>query len=158
MAHGQAHMGKVCNISWCCTITGQDNSMESRAEKIHPAVWEICVLANGPDKWANGQMATMLHKYKSGQSQITSNGVNPSSGFRGMHSSPWAYLYRLNSMTLPNYTSKQFHKTFKGKICPVVSKFAFCKVWAPMAPDLKSCWPMSKPTWGKWAKCCICTT
>ena len=91
----------------------------------------------GQTNGANGQMATMLHKYKSGQSQITSNGVNPSSSFSGMPSSPWAYLYRSNSMTLPNYKSKQFHRTFKGTICPVVSKICILQSLGPNGTRFK---------------------
>ena len=79
---------------------------------------------------ANGQITMTLHNYRSRQVHETSNGVNPSSGFRDMHSAksgpklcqiwqvfgPWASPYGANghmTMTVHNYRPRQFHRTWK---------------------------------------------
>ena len=81
---------------------------------------------------ANGQITMTLHNYRSIQVHETSNGVNPSSGFRDMRSAksgpnlcqiwqvfgPWASPYGANgqmTMTMHNYRPKQFHRTSNGE-------------------------------------------
>ena len=81
---------------------------------------------------ANGQITTTLHNYRSRQVHETSNGVNPSSGFRDMLSAksgcnlcqiwqvfgPWASPYGANgqmTMTVHNYRPRQFHRTSNGE-------------------------------------------
>ena len=73
----------------------------------------------------------MLHNYRSGQFYRTSNGTNPSSGYRDMGSAksgpsaasfdkflaPWASPYGANgqiTMKLHNYRSRQVHETLNG--------------------------------------------
>ena len=73
-----------------------------------------------------------LHNYRSRQVHETSNGVNPSSGFRDMRSAkswpnfcqiwrvfgPWASPYGANgqlTMTGHNYRPRQFHRTSNGE-------------------------------------------
>ena len=78
-----------------------------------------------------GQMTMMLHNYRSRQSHRTSNGINPSSGFRDMGSAKsgpsaaWFDKFLAHgqahvgangqiSMTLHNYRSRQVHETING--------------------------------------------
>ena len=78
-----------------------------------------------------GQMTLMLHNYRSRQFHRTSNGINPSSGFKDMGSTksgpkccliwqvfgPWANPYWANgqiTMTVHNYRSRQVHETLNG--------------------------------------------
>ena len=70
-----------------------------------------------------------LHNYRHRQVHETSNGVNPSSGFRDMRSAksgpnlcqifgPWASPYGANgqmTMTVHNYMPKQLHRTSDGE-------------------------------------------
>ena len=73
-----------------------------------------------------------LHNYSSWQVHETLNGVNPSSGFRGIRSAksgsnlwpiwqvfgPWASPYEANgqtTMTVHNYRPRQFHRTSNGE-------------------------------------------
>ena len=73
-----------------------------------------------------------VHNYRSRQVHETLNGVNPSSGFRDMHSAksgpnlcqiwqvfgPWASPYGANgqmTMTVHNYRTRQFHRTSNGE-------------------------------------------
>ena len=73
-----------------------------------------------------------LHNYRSRQVHETSNGVNPSSGFRDMRSAKsgpnlsqiwqffglWASPYGANgqmTMTVHNYRPRQFHRTSNGE-------------------------------------------
>ena len=113
---------------WCCTTTGLDKwykSIQWFKRYGFRKVWPKCSLIRqvfGP--WAspygsNGQISMTLHDYRSRQVYKTLNGVNPSSGFRDMHSaksgpnliqiwqvfSPWATPYGTNcqmTMTLHN--------------------------------------------------------
>ena len=79
-----------------------------------------------------GQITMTLYNYRSRQVHETSNGVNPSSGFRGMRSAksgpnlcqiwqvfgPWASPYWANgrmTMTVHNYRPRQFHRTSNGE-------------------------------------------
>ena len=73
-----------------------------------------------------GQMTMMLHNYRSRQFHRTSNGTDPSRGFRDMGSKccliwqvfgPWASPYGANgqiTMTVHNYRSRQVHETLNG--------------------------------------------
>ena len=97
-------------------------------------MWPKCCLiwqVFGP--WAspyagNGQIIMTLHNYRSRQVHETSNGVNPSRGFRDMRSAksgpnlcqiwqvfgPWASPYGANgqmTLTVHNYRPRQFHRT-----------------------------------------------
>ena len=128
---------------WCCTTTGLDNSIELRMVQRFQRygfrkVWRKCCLiwqVFGP--WAspygaNGQITMTLHNYRSCQVHETLNGVNPSSGYRGMRSAtsgpslwqiwqvfgPWASPYGANgqmTMTVHNYRPRQFHRTSNGE-------------------------------------------
>ena len=83
---------------WCCTTTGlQQNFKWYKSIQWFQIygfrkVWPMCCLiwqVFGP--WANpyganGQITMNLHYYRSRQVHETLNGVNPSSGFRDMHS------------------------------------------------------------------------
>ena len=78
-----------------------------------------------------GQMTLMLHNYRSRQFDRTSNGINPSSGFKDVGSAksgpsaawfdgvfgPWANPYGANgqlNMTVHNYRFRQVHETLNG--------------------------------------------
>ena len=116
-----------------------------------------------------GQMTLVLHNYRSRQFHRTSNGTNPSSGFKDMGFAksgqsaaliwlvfdPWAGPYGANgqiTMTLHNYRSWQVHETLNG-VNPS-SGFRGIRS-AKSGPNLwqnwQVFWPMSKPIWGKWA-------
>ena len=97
-------------------------------------VWPKCCLiwqVFGP--WAspygtNGQITMTLHKYMFRQVHETSNGMNPYSSIRDMHSAksgpnlwqirqlfgPWAIPYGANGQ-VHNYRPRQFHKTSDGE-------------------------------------------
>ena len=79
-----------------------------------------------------GQMTMTLHNYRSRQVHETSNGINPSSGFRDKRSAksgpnlcqiwqvfgPWASPYGANgqmTITVHNYRPRQFHRTSNGE-------------------------------------------
>ena len=79
-----------------------------------------------------GQITMTVHNYRSRQVHETLNGVNPSNGFRDMHSAksgpnlcqiwqvfgPWARPYGANgqmTMTVHNYRPRQFHRTSNGE-------------------------------------------
>ena len=99
---------------WYCITTGLDNSIELRMVQIHSAVSKIWVPQNLakvlPDLTSFGQITMTLHNYRSWQVHETLNGVNPSSGFRGIRSAksgpnvwqnwkvygPWASTYGAN--------------------------------------------------------------
>ena len=131
---------------WCCTTTGLDNSIELRMVQIHPVVSEIrvpkiwpkcCLIWQVFGPWAspygaNGQITMTVHNYRSRKVHKTLNGVNPSSGFRDMHSAksgpnlcqilqvfgPWASPNGANgqmTMTVHNYRPRQFHRTSNGE-------------------------------------------
>ena len=112
------------------------------------------------------QMTMMLHNYRSWQFHRTSNGINPSSGFRDMGSAksgpsaawfdkffcPWASPYWANgqiTMTLHNYRSREVHETLNG-VNPS-SRYAFRSVWTQFMANLTCFGPMGKPMWCKWA-------
>ena len=101
-----------------------------------------------------GQMTMMLHNYRSRQFHRTSNGINPSRGFRDMgsvKSGPWESPYGANgqiTMTLHNYRSRQVHETLNG-VNPS-SGFRDMRS-AKFGPILCHFWPMDKPIWDKWA-------
>ena len=136
---------------WRCTTTGLDNSIELLMVQIHPGVSEIwvpqslaqcCLIWQVFGPWAspcgaspcgaNGQITMTVHNYRSRQVHETLNGVNPSSGFRDMHSAksgpnlyqiwqvfgPWASLFGANgqmTMTVHNYRPRQFYRTSNGE-------------------------------------------
>ena len=114
-----------------------------------------------------GQMTMMLHNYRSRQFHRTSNGTDPSRGFRDMGSAksgPSADLTSFWPMGKPiwgkwanNYDIAQLQVqtspwNFKwGQSIQRFQRYAFRKVWTLFVPNLKSFWPMGKPIWGKWA-------
>ena len=94
------------------------------------AVWFDKFLAHGRAHMV--QITMTLHNYRSWQVHETFNGVNPSSGFRGIRSAksgpnlwqiwqvfgPWASPYGANGqMTtlVHNYRPRQFHRTSNGE-------------------------------------------
>ena len=114
-----------------------------------------------------GQMTMILHNYRSRRFHRTSNGINPSKGFRDMCSakSPkcfliwqvfgqWASPYGANGqipMVLHNYRSRQVHKTLNG--VNLSSSFRDTHSTKSKLNHLwRSFWPMGKPIWGKWVK------
>ena len=100
---------------------------------ISPSIPEIQHFQNLTLKiQGQGQMTMMLHNYRSRQFHRTSNGINPSSGFRDMRSAqsgpdlwqiwqvfaPWASPYGTNgqmTMTMHSYRPRQFHRTLNGE-------------------------------------------
>ena len=52
LPHGQAIMRPMGKWLWCCTTSGQDNSIELQMEKICLEVSEICILQSLNKKWA----------------------------------------------------------------------------------------------------------
>ena len=106
-------------------------------------------------------MTMILHNYRSRQFHITSNGINPSYGFRDMPSTnlaqellhltsfgSWVSPYGANgriTMTVQYYKSRQVHKWAK----PIqrFQRSAFRKVWTQFVPNLTSFWSI----WVKWA-------
>ena len=106
-----------------------------------------------------GQMTMRLHNYRSRQFHRTSNGINPSSGFRykgsakSGPSTAWfdkflahgqAHMRQI-TMTLHNYRSRQVHETLNG-VNPA-SNFRDMRS-AKSGPNL---WQVVGP-WGKWGK------
>ena len=94
----------------------------------------------------------------------TSNGMNPSSGFRDMGSARYgpsaawfdkflahglAHMGQI-TITVHNYRSRQVHETLNKSIQPF-QRSAFRKVWTQFVANLTSFWPMGKPIWGTWA-------
>ena len=94
------------------------------------AAWFDKFLAHGQAHM--GQITMTLHNYRSRQVHETSNGVNPSCGFRDMRSAksepnlcqiwhvfgPRASPYGANgqmTMTVHNYRPRQFHRTSNGE-------------------------------------------
>ena len=91
------------------------------------AAWFDKLLTNGQAHM--GQMTITLYIYTSIQVHKTLNGVNPSSGFRNMHSaksglnfwqiwqvfgrwaSPYGAYGKMTIMTVHNYRPRQFHRT-----------------------------------------------
>ena len=69
-----------------------------------------------------GEMAMMMHNYRSRQFHIISNGINPSSGFHWLpqslaHVLPHWTSFGANgqiTMTVHNYKSRHVHKTLNG--------------------------------------------
>ena len=69
-----------------------------------------------------GEMAMMMHNYRSRQFHIISNGINPSSGFHWLpqslaHVLPHWTSFGANgqiTMTVNNYKSRHVHKTLNG--------------------------------------------
>ena len=87
---------------WCCTTTGLDNSIKLQmvssgfrdmgSAKSGPNLWQIWQVF-GP--WAspygaNGQMTMTVHNYRPRQFHRTSNGENPSCGYKDMGSASLA--------------------------------------------------------------------
>ena len=103
-----------------------------RSMSIDPSIPEIQQIQNLTLKiQGQGQMTTMLHNYRSRQFHRTSNGINPSSGFRDtvfrkvwpkcclfwQVSGHWTSPYGANgqiTMPMHNYMSRQVHKTLNG--------------------------------------------
>ena len=115
-----------------------------------------------------GQMTMMLHNCRSGQFHRTSNGTDPSRGFRDMGSTMsgpsaasfdkflahgQAHMGQMGN----NYDSAQLQVqtspwNFKwGQSIQRFQRYAFRKVWTQFVPNLTSFWPMGTPIWGKWA-------
>ena len=84
---------------------------------IGPSIHEIQHFQNLTLKIQDqGQMTMTLHNYRSRQFHRTSNGINPSSGFRDMGSAmsgPSGTNGQI-TMALHNYRSRQVHKTLNG--------------------------------------------
>ena len=107
---------------------------DMRSAKSGPNLYQIWQVF-GP--WAspfgaNGQMTMTVHNYRPRQFYRTSNGENPSSGFRDMRSAksgpnlyqiwqvfgPWASPFGANgqmTMTVHNYRPRQFYRTSNGE-------------------------------------------
>ena len=110
-----------------------------------------------------GQMTMTLHNYMSRQFHRTSNGINPSSGFRDMGSvksgpsTAWFDKFLANGqvhmsqmgkwLTLHNYRSRQVHKTLNG-VNPS-SSFRDMRS-AKSGPNLWQIWQV----FGLWASLC----
>ena len=100
-------------------------------------------------------MTMMLHNYRSRQFHRTSNGINPSSGFRGLRKvwpkccliwqvfSPYGANGQI-TITVHNYRSKQVHETLNG-VNPSCSFRDTCS--AKSGPNLWQIWQV----FGPWA-------
>ena len=89
----------------------------------------------------------MLHNHRAGKFHRTSNGINPSSGFRYMGSAKsgpsgqWASPYGKNkqiTMTLHNYRSSQVHATLNWPIPSCNFRDVFRNVWTQFMANLAS--------------------
>ena len=97
-----------------------------------------------------GQMTMMLHNYRSRQFHKTSNGRNPSNGYRYMDGfcnvcpkccmiwkvfSPWASPYWANGQmtkTMHNYRPRQFQRTSNGENSSSITDIWVPQVWQPI--------------------------
>ena len=110
---------KVNVISpWYCTTTGLDNSTKLPTVQIHPPVSQICVpqyvwTPMVPDLWSSWPMGKPIW------------GI-------------WANYYgvaQLQIWTIAlNFEWSKSVQRFR--------RYAFCKVWTPLVPDLTRFWPM----------------
>ena len=115
-----------------------------------------------------GQMTKMLHNYRSRKFHRTSNGINPSSGFKDMDSTSlaqvlpdltsfWPMGKPISGKWANKYDSAQLHVytspwNFKwGTSIQRFQRYAIRKVWTQFVTNLTSFWPMDKPIRGKWA-------
>ena len=117
-----------------------------------------------------GQMTLMLHNYRSRQFHRTSNGINPSIGFKDMGSAKsgpsaaWFDKFWAHGQVKPiwgkwanDYDSAQLQvqtSPWNFKWDTSIQRFqryAIRKVWTQFVANLTSFWPMGKPIWGKWA-------
>ena len=103
-----------------------------------------------------GQMTIMLHNYRSRQFHITSNGINPSSGFRdmiftksGQSAAPFDKFWAMGkpiwgkfTMTVHKYKSRQVHTTLNWLYPPrsfrdlrsAKSGPNLCQIWQVCGP------------------------
>ena len=118
------------------------------------------------------EMTMMLHNYRSRQFHITSNGINPSSGFRDMastNSGPSVGSFDKIwlgkpiwgngqiTTTVHNYKSRQVHKTLSGLNPSSGFRDLRSASLAQFVPNLTSFWSMGKPIRGKWPWQCTTT-
>ena len=105
-----------------------------------------------------GQMTMTLHNYRSRQFHRTSNDINPSSGFRDMHSAKFGPNFW--PMGKPIWGKWPWQCTTRGldnstelrteKICEVVTEIWVVRVWQPPAcpPGPWRQYPSSPAEWG----------
>ena len=158
---GQGHGWSRSSKSECGSNKHPIDSHSFRSMSIGPPIPELQHFKNLTLKiQGQGQMTMMLHNYRSRQFDRTSNGINPSSGFRDMASTksgpsaasfqvfgPWTSPYGENwqiTMTLHNYRYRQGHETLNG----VNPSSGFWDMHsAKSAPNLWQIWQV----FGPWA-------